>query len=269
MGIPATFGSVLERTRLGGAVLTEAAYDPGFRIAAHAHDHASLMWVASGQVVEEVGPRGYRCGLTDLMWKQAGLDHSNVVGGEPSRVFVLELLPAILDDLSGAGTRIPDAPAHVSGAPAALFTRLCSLLAEGGTGAGLGAQDLVLGVLAAVGVRSGRSESGTPLWLQTVRDRLHDECTSRLSLGELARDAGVHPVYLARAFRKRFGCSVTEYLHARRIDLAVGALASGEEEIGRLALRLGYYDHAHFSRVFARAIGIPPSRYRRLARDGA
>lgn len=268
MGIPATFGSVLERTRLGGAVLTEAAYHPGFRIAPHAHDHASLVWVATGRVVEEVGSRRYPCGLTDLMWKQAGLDHSTTVEGERSRVFVLELLPDILVDLSEAGTRIPDRPANVSGAPAALFTRLCSLLAAGGTGAGLGAQDLVLGVLAAIDVRSGRSESGTPFWLQTVRDRLHDECRARLSLGELAREAGVHPVYLARAFRKRFGCSVTEYLHARRIDLAVAALASGEEEIGRLALRLGYYDHAHFSRVFARAIGIPPSRYRALAGDG-
>lgn len=64
------------------------------------------------------------------------------------------------------------------------------------------------------------------------------------------------------------GRSVTEYLHGRRLDVATEALAGGDEGIGRLALRLGYYDHAHFTRAFSRATGMSPSAYRARVRSG-
>lgn len=249
-------------------MLTEATYAPGLRVEPHGHDQASLMWVASGQLMEAVDGRRYACSVTDVMWKQAGLTHTNLVGETPARVLVVELLPALLRELAEQGAPTPDAPAHVSGAPAALFARLFPLLEEVDGAAALGAQELVVGVLVAVGLRTGGPASDVPPWLEAVRERLDGEPCAPISVAGLARDAGVHPVYLARAFRQRFGCSVTEYVHARRIDRAVAALASGEEDIGRLALRLGYYDHSHFSRAFARATGMPPSRYRAIAAGG-
>lgn len=265
MGTPVTFGSVVRQRRIAGAVLTEAVYDAGSRGEPHAHDHASLLWVASGHLTETVGSRRYACTVTDVMWKQAGLTHANRVD-RSSRVVVVELLPELLEELADQEARMPDAPAHVSGAPAALFARLAPLLHEIDVADALAAQELVVEVLTGLDVRADALPAGVPSWLELVRQRLHDEPCARISLGDLARRVGVHPVYLARAFRRRFGCSVTEYLHGRRIDLAVAALASGDEEIGRLALRLGYYDHSHFCRAFSRATGMPPSSYRAIAR---
>lgn len=263
---PVTHGSVVRQRQLRGAVVTEAAYLPGFRVERHAHDRASLMWVMGGQLVEAVEAHRYLCSVADVMWKQAGLPHENSLEGASARVVVVELLPSVLDTLNEAGTGLPDAPVRVSGTPAALFARLLPLMTEAGPGDVLAVQELVAAVLSAVAARIAEP-SGVPGWLTVVRERLHEEPWECNSLGVMARDAGVHPAHLSRMFRRCFGRTMTEYLHARRIDLAVAALATGEADIGRLALRLGYYDHAHFSRMFRRATGIPPSRYRAIATD--
>lgn len=263
MKTPVSFGSITRQQRLDGAVLTEARYSPGFRTPHHAHERASIMWVVSGRLVESIGSRQYRCSVTDVMWKQAGLDHASSLEGSSSRVVLLELLPSLLETMSEEGTLPPDASTHVSGTPAALFARLLPLMASAGPGDALAVQELVAEVVSAVGARTAEP-SDVPGWLGTVRERLHEEPCASVSLGGLARDAGVHPAYLSRAFRQRFGRSMTEYMHARRVDLAVMALAEGEEDIGRLGLSLGYYDHAHFSRTFKRTTGIPPSTFRAI-----
>lgn len=51
-----------------------------------------------------------------------------------------------------------------------------------------------------------------PQWLARTRERLRDACFETPRLSDLAKIAGVHPVYFARAFRHRYGCSPGEYL---------------------------------------------------------
>jgi len=224
------------------------------------------MWVVSGRLVESIGSRQYPCSVTDVMWKQAGLDHASCLEGSASRVVLLELLPSLLDTMSEEGTLPPGGSTLVSGTPAALFARLLPLIGSAGPGDALAVQELVAEVVSAMSAWTAEP-SDVSGWLATVRERLHEEPWAAISLGSLARDAGVHPAYLSRVFRQRFGRSMTEYMHARRIDLAVMALAEGEEDIGRLGVSLGYYDHAHFSRTFKRTIGIPPSRFRAIVED--
>jgi hypothetical protein len=48
---------------------------------------------------------------------------------------------------------------------------------------------------------SPREQDG-PMWLERAREQLHDEWRRTPDLAELAGTAGVHPVYLARAFRR-------------------------------------------------------------------
>lgn len=261
---PATHGSVVRERRLDGAVLTEATYSPGFRVARHSHDRASLMWVVSGRLVEATGTRRYPCTVTDVMWKQAGLSHENSLEERSSRVVVLELLPSMLGRLGAEGTRLPDEPARVSGPPATLFARLLPVLVETGPDEALAVQELVAAVAAAIGLQAG-GRSDAPAWLRSVRERVHEAPCADDSLGDMAREAGVDPAYLSRTFRQRFGRSITEYRHARRIEFAMAALSEDEADIGRLALRLGYYDHAHFSRTFRRATGMSPSKFREVA----
>lgn len=49
-----------------------------------------------------------------------------------------------------------------------------------------------------------------PAWLQALQERLQDEWEAPPPIRALAEWVGVHPVYLARAFRKYYHCSIKD-----------------------------------------------------------
>lgn len=111
------------------------------------------------------------------------------------------------------------------------------------------------------GPRRGRR---CPLWLLRTREALDAGFTTRVRLAALAAEAGVHPVYLAVAFRNAFGTSVGEYVRARRIKAAQLALRESGRSINEIALTLGFSSQSHFTRVFRTRTGLTPLAYRHL-----
>jgi AraC family transcriptional regulator len=102
-----------------------------------------------------------------------------------------------------------------------------------------------------------------PGWLQRVCERLRDDCGRNLTLGDIAREAGVHPVHLTRVFRARLHCTPGDYLRRCRLDKAAALLASSRLRLTDVAQACGYFDQAHFTHAFRRAYGVAPSAYRR------
>ncbi len=121
-----------------------------------------------------------------------------------------------------------------------------------------------MGELTSCMERGLRTAGPKPGWLERGRQQLHEAPQSVTSLSQLAHEAGVHPVYFARGFRKAFGCSVSEYLHERRLERAVELLEATDTAIGRIGVALGYNDHAHFNRAFRGRMGVSPSAYREI-----
>ena len=157
--------------------------------------------------------------------------------------------PGPLPERNGAlarGTSLPRVPRRESGAS--------SLALEG----------LALEILAEVS-RPQRepSESSAPKWLLSARDMLHNRFADPLSLGEIARAVGVHPVHLARVFRHRYGCSLGEYLRRVRVRAACGQLASSERPLADIALEAGFWDQSHFTRLFRQRLHMTPGEFRR------
>lgn len=72
----------------------------------------------------------------------------------------------------------------------------------------------------------------------------------------------VNPSYMARAFRREKGVSITEYLRSVRLDNACRLLRSGNIPVSSIALNVGYADTNYFSRLFHRAKGMTPTKYR-------
>jgi AraC family transcriptional regulator len=88
----------------------------------------------------------------------------------------------------------------------------------------------------------------------------------RAPLAALARQAGVSPFHLSRLFRRHTGTSLRDYRNRTRVGEAARRLAEGERDLTRLALQLGFWDHAHFTRVFRSVSGVSPSRFREGSR---
>jgi AraC family transcriptional regulator len=84
-----------------------------------------------------------------------------------------------------------------------------------------------------------------------------------LRMSELAREADVHPVHLARAFRQRYGLSPTEYVRRLRLEWAARAVSDGKEPLAAIAAAAGFVDQSHMTRAFRRAMLPTPGQLRR------
>jgi AraC family transcriptional regulator len=100
-----------------------------------------------------------------------------------------------------------------------------------------------------------------PLWLDRIREMIHDS-GGLASVADLAREAGVHRVHVARTFRDHYGMPVTSYARKVRVKAALTLLASSTHSLSRVALETGYADQAHFTREVRAAVGATPGKLR-------
>lgn len=113
-------------------------------------------------------------------------------------------------------------------------------------------------------VQAAHHEEEPPEWLFRLRQQVEFGSHHNLQLQELAQTHGVHPVYLARVFRKYFGLSLKTYLRHVRIRRAMGALANDQRDLTSLAFAQGFADQSHFIRDFRRDAGVTPSQFRKI-----
>jgi len=93
-----------------------------------------------------------------------------------------------------------------------------------------------------------------------LRDLLDQRLFDRTTLAEAGHELGASPSHLVRSFTGTFGIAPHQYVTARRIDAARKRLLGGEP-IALVAAGVGFYDQAHFTRLFKRHVGTSPGRY--------
>jgi AraC family transcriptional regulator len=160
---------------------------------------------------------------------------------------------------------ILDRPSHFQGGvPAMMAMKLYREFRCMDTVSPLAIEGLFLEMLAAV-VRRETANSPRTLrtWLKQAEDLLRAHFGESISLREIAQQVGIHPVHLAREFRRRFGVTVGEYVRSLRIDRA-RRLIEIETPLKDVALSAGFFDQSHFCRVFRGFTGMTPSEYRSL-----
>ena len=103
-----------------------------------------------------------------------------------------------------------------------------------------------------------------------LRDLLDLSLFERTTLAQAGSALGASPAHLVRSFTRTFGIAPHRYVTARRVDAARRRLLDGEP-IASVAVGVGFYDQAHFTRQFRRHVGTSPGRYaqRRDPNQGA
>lgn len=99
--------------------------------------------------------------------------------------------------------------------------------------------------------------------LRRVRAFIEDHIGERISLDELARQAGVSRFHFARQFRLSTGESPMGYLRRLRIERSKSILQTRDSTIAEVAARLGFSDQSHFTRIFGRLVGVSPGSFAR------
>jgi AraC family transcriptional regulator len=99
-----------------------------------------------------------------------------------------------------------------------------------------------------------------PPWVDRVRQTVR-EATELPAVSDLAREVGVHRVYLARAFREHCGVSITGYMRRVRLERTKRLLA-GPLSLAEVATEAGFSDQSHMTRAVRAAFGATPRALR-------
>lgn len=84
-----------------------------------------------------------------------------------------------------------------------------------------------------------------------------------LTLGEMAREAGLSPYHFLRTFERLAGVTPHQYLLRARLREAAMRLASGRDRIVDVAFACGFGDVSNFNRTFRAEFGLSPRAYQR------
>lgn len=98
--------------------------------------------------------------------------------------------------------------------------------------------------------------------LDRVLEYIAANLSQSLSLTEIAAIAGMSAYHFARLFKTSTGLSPHQYVLAQRIERAKHLLLGGQSSVIDVALESGFNDQSYFSKMFRKATGVPPMRYR-------
>jgi AraC family transcriptional regulator len=265
------YSPIRGRLRTDDVLLSELRQPCSRQVPRHQHELAYVTVVLQGDYLE--GDRGQLEDLRPLtaVFNPAGIEHSTIIGPAGASFFTIELRE---ENLRHLGIGLPRRTTFDRGAGAMLWPGL-RLYSAFKTGT---ADPMVLEahVLEMLGAIAGfevpdkvAMEKAAPRWFGRVKERLHEGFREPLRMRDLAREAGVHPVHLARVFRKMERRTPGEYQQRLQMRAACELLRDAEWPLAAIAAECGFADQSHFTRVFRRMAGTTPGRFRQAVAAGA
>lgn len=263
--VPVSQGSpaVLAREIRGLRTLV-ARFPPALHLPRHAHEHPTLAVVLSGRFRKQVAHGIQDAVPCSLIAEPPGERHANWFGPQGARVVLLQ--PLVLEEDGEVPWRTLFARPRATVDPwgAALARRIAEELTEPDdlSPLALHALTLELVVRAARGEPPEAGKQPAP-WLARVEEMLRVHFAHPPSMRRLAEEAGVHPVHLARVFRRHHGCTAATHVRKLRVAWAQEQLTRTGASLAEVALAAGFSDQSHFARVFRQLVGMSPARWRR------
>jgi AraC family transcriptional regulator len=103
-----------------------------------------------------------------------------------------------------------------------------------------------------------------PAALRRVAQLVYDGIGDRVTLEQMASQAGLSQSAFLRAFRGTLGCTPGEFVLRRRTEAAKEMLLRTDMTIADVAHALGYSSAAHFSTAFCSRCAVNPRQFRRV-----
>ncbi|BDW87647.1 helix-turn-helix domain-containing protein [Thalassospira tepidiphila] len=102
-----------------------------------------------------------------------------------------------------------------------------------------------------------------PYHLRKSVDYIEQNCGRTIRLDELAQLTGLSQSYFCSAFRESTGMPPQQWQMKARVERAKTLLKDAETPLASVALRVGFADQAHLTRVFRKIVGTTPGAWRK------
>ena len=109
---------------------------------------------------------------------------------------------------------------------------------------------------------AGAETPGNSALADEIRYYLEMKYSEKMKMTDIARVFGVHPNYMTRVFRSRFGVTPKHFLLTLKMDKACRLLRTTTLPISMISDTLGFDDQLTFSKAFRRMYQISPTGYR-------
>ncbi len=233
-------------------------YHAGETQSPHHHDFASVTLVMRGDCLESSEHDNHVSQACTVLIKPPHVSHANEYGDQGTLSLQIAFAPQAFPFFP-----LGHACRHFEGgAPA---TEMLALLRAAER---MPEEELIPFVTRAVATVALACEqqpaSSVPQWLADVADEIESASTDGVSVHRMAQAAGIHPVSLARAFRRHHACSITEFVRRKRIVQASRRIAAGAPSLADVAIESGFADQPHFTRAFRAELGCTPGEFKKL-----
>jgi AraC family transcriptional regulator of arabinose operon len=100
-----------------------------------------------------------------------------------------------------------------------------------------------------------------------IKDWLQSNYMTGKNIADMSDEFGVSAAHLTRQFHACFGMPPVKYLNNLRMEHAMFLLINTNMPIHKIALQSGFSNSNYYSKVFRKAVGMEPSRYRETFRQ--
>jgi AraC family transcriptional regulator len=254
---------VLIRKEVSGIVLEEVFDSARSKVPQHSHDAAHFCIALTGNCMERFGTRTRDCRPLSWGFFPAGESHSFEIDAAESRSFGVDIGSRWLDRARDCSKGLNHSERSHGGIIAQMLMRLYYELHHPDDVSPLAIEGLVLELLAAMSRSHVKSRNRIPpRWLVKAEGFLRAHFSEHLNLGMVSDEVGVHPVHLAREFRKHYDCTAGDYIRRLRVEYACREIGRSGSSLADIASAAGFSDQSHFSKVFRRVTGLTPAEYR-------
>lgn len=256
------YGNVLKTISIADFKLTETVYASSLKLPSHAHESTYFCFVLDGSFTEFYESQTRSCHSSTLIFHPANEMHSDHFH-TGARCFNIQMNTRWLERVM-QHSRVIHTPADFCGER---FSFLAMRLYREFLGAddfsSLTIEGLMLELVAEASRHSTHKLGHRPpLWLRRVRETLDEQFGESVSLIALSETVGVHPVHLAREFRRFYRCTIGQYVRKTRIEFACRQISNTNAALTDIAHAAGFFDQSHFARTFKKFVGMTPSEYR-------
>ncbi|HOJ09811.1 MAG TPA: AraC family transcriptional regulator [Clostridiales bacterium] len=98
--------------------------------------------------------------------------------------------------------------------------------------------------------------------VNTIVSYINENYMNDISLDKISKNMYLSPVYISKIFKEEIGESPINYLIKVRLAKALELLENGDLTVRAIAKSVGYDDAYHFSKLFKKYYGSPPSKFR-------